>query len=347
MVLAASAAFAADVPQKQSPEDEKVSRAIRDSVMQCNGSQIMQGDFDHPLPAGMKATLIEIQSDRPQCKSQYVGVVTSSGGFYLGLPWFIDEQKGTIEEKLKAFMWQHMQENVTANVDRNRTPYGLYKVTLVETTERGKLPMEGEVDPNGSVFFLGHFRPLNEDVRTVRAKMFEPYVAGSPSQGATKPVVTVIEFSDFECPSCMHASHYLEPILAKYGDKVKYVRYDLPLVSMHPWALSAAVAGRAVYRQKPDLFWEYKKQVYTNQDKLNAFNFDDFAANFAKDHELDLPKFEADIASAELRDEILKGAGFALSNDIRATPSYIVNGIIIDAGNSGEDLEKYIASQLK
>jgi len=347
MLLAAAAAFADDVPQKAAAVDEKLERAIRDSVPQCNGSQIMQADFERTLPSGMKATLIQIDSERPQCKSQHVAVTTTSGGFYLGLPWFLDEDKGTIEEKLKSFMWRNMQENVTPVVDRTRTPYGLYKVTLVETTERGKLPMEGEIDPNGSVFFLGHFRSMSEDVRTSRTKMYEPFIAASPSKGATNPKITIVEFSDFECPSCMHASAYMDPILTKYGDKVRYVRYDLPLVSMHPWALSAAVAGRAVYRQKPELFWEYKKQVYSNQDKLNAFNFDEWAENFAKDHDLDVAKYEADVQSAELRDQLLKGAGFALSNDIRSTPSYMINGIIVDAGNGGEDLDKYVASQLK
>ena len=348
LVLAAGAAFAADVPQKTaSPANDKLDRAIRDSIPLCNGSKVMQAELDHPLPAGMKATLVRIEADRASCNGQYVGVTTLSGGFYLGTPWFLDGEQGTIEEKLKSFTWRNMQENFTPVVDRTRTPYGLYKVTLWEMTERGKLPMEGEVDPNGTVFFLGHFRSMSDDVRASRLKMFEPFIATSPAEGASKPQVTVIEFSDFECPSCQHASTYLAPILSKYGDKVRYVRYDLPLVTMHPWALSAAVAGRAVHRQKPELFWEYKKQVYANQDKLNTFNFDDFATNFAKDHELDMQKFAADTESQEIRDELLKGAGFALSNDIRATPSYMINGVIVDPGNNGEDLEKYIASILK
>jgi protein-disulfide isomerase len=137
----------------------------------------------------------------------------------------------------------------------------------------------------------------------------------------------------------------MKPILAKYGDKVRYIRYDLPLVTMHPWAFSAAIAGRAIYHQKPELFWDYKEQVYSNQDKLTAFTIDDFARNFAKDHDLNLEQYDADINSAPLREELLKGVGAAFINDIRATPSYVVNGVSVDAGD-GSALEKYVAGLL-
>jgi protein-disulfide isomerase len=348
LALAAASVLAADVPAKTATAaDEKIDRAIRDSLPLCSGSKIMQADLQHAVPSNMTATLVRVESERPSCNGQYVGVVSKEGGFYLGTPWFLDGEQGSIEEKLKSFTWRNMQENFTLIVDRQKTREGLYRVTLMQTTERGKLPMEGEVDPAGTVFFLGHFRPLSEDVRTSRAKAFEPFIAGAPAEGAAKPQVTIVEFSDFECPSCRRAAAYLDPILSKYSDKVRYVRYDLPLIGTHPWAFAAAVAGRAVHRQKPELFRDYKTQVYTNQEKLNAFNFDDFAENFAKDRELDMQKFAADIASAELKDQILKGVGTALSNDIRATPSYLVNGIIVDAGVEGKDLEAYVASLLK
>jgi len=156
--------------------------------------------------------------------------------------------------------------------------------------------------------------------------------------------VTVIEFSDFECPSCQHAAGYMPAILSKYGDKVRYIRYDLPLVSMHPWAFAATMAGRAIYRQKPELFWAYKKEIYENQDKLSAFTIDDFARGFAQSHDLDLKKYDADVNDESIRNEILKGVGIAFTNDIRATPTYIVNGKIIDAGDEGKALTDYVAS---
>src|SRR5262249_18050158 len=148
-------------------------------------------------------------------------------------------------------------------------------------------------------------------------------------------------------PSCQRAAGYMKPILEKYGQQVRYVRFDLPLVSMHPWAFSAALAGRAVWLQKPEVFWQFKEQVYSNQEKLSAFTFDDFARGFAQDHDLDLKKYDADIASTDLQSTLLGGVGAAFSNDIRATPTYMVNGAIVDPGDHGNALAAYVEGLLK
>ena len=98
--------------------------------------------------------------------------------------------------------------------------------------------------------------------------------------------------------------------LAKHGDSIRYVRYDLPLAG-HPWAFPAALVGRAIHRQKPDLFWDYKKTVYGSQDTLNAFTFWDWARGWAGDHDLDMAKYDADLNNAEIKAQILAGAGHA------------------------------------
>jgi protein-disulfide isomerase len=118
-------------------------------------------------------------------------------------------------------------------------------------------------------------------------------------------------------------------------------------MSVHPWALPAAVAGRAVWRQKPDLFWTYKEKVYENQEKLSAFTIDEFTRGFAQDHELDMAKYDADVKSPELAASIVNGVGTAFSNDVRATPTYFVNGAVVDPGNEGKKLAEYVSSLLK
>jgi protein-disulfide isomerase len=346
-LLVAAAAVAADVPQPVRLSDQ-VEKLIKDALPVCaEEATVSRGAVQHTLPTNMVATVVRVQSKRQACEGQWLGIVSNEGGFYMGIPWFLDEETGTLEEKLKNFGWKNLQQNFSATIDRQKTREGLYKVTLLETTERGKLPFRGAIDPAGTIFFIGDFFPINVDFRTSRLKVFEPFVANSPTEGASKPVVTVIEFSDFECPSCQRAAGYMKPILAKYGDSVRYIRYDLPLITMHPWAFPAAVAGRAIYRQKPDVFWQYKEQVYSNQEKLNAFTIDDFARGFAQDHDLDLKKYDADVNSPELKASIMDGAGAALSNDIRATPSYLVNGTNVDAGTDGKPLEAYVANLLK
>jgi len=350
-VFAATAAFAQNAPKDaemqplKTPPDAKVEKMIKEALPVCEGLKLKYGEMVHVLPDNLKGFVVVADSPRASCVGQYLAVTSRQGGFYFGVPWFLDDEKeGTIEEKLKRFTTNHMQQYFTPVVDKTLTRDGLLKVTLLQTTEQGKLPLEGEIDPEGKVFFFGHFRPLTEDVKAGRLKAFEPFLAHSPVTGGANAKVTVIEFSDFECPSCQHASGYLPKILTKYGDKVRYIRYDLPLTQMHPWSFAAAMAGRAIYRQKPEAFWSYKKEIYENQEKLSTFTIDDFARGFAQSHDLDLKKYDADVVDETLRNEILKGIAVAFSNDIRATPTYVVNGILVDAGVEGKGLEDYVAS---
>jgi len=226
-------------------------------------------------------------------------------------------------------------------VDRKATEDGLWPATLTQTTEAGKVPLRGFVDQQGKTFFFGAFRRLSGDMLAQRTKAFDDYVADSPAKGASKPAVTIMEFSDFQCPSCKRSSGYVDAILKTHGDQVRYIRYDLPLAG-HPWAFAAALSGRAIYRQKPDLFWEYKHAVYENQENLNAFMIWDWARGWAEDHELDMKKFDADLADQKIRTQLLEGAGVAFSNDVRATPTYFVNGAQVDAGDEGKALAAYV-----
>ena len=338
LVLCAPA-FAADF-------DPKVDRAIREALPICGDAKVTYVDLPVKLPPRFTGKAVTMDGGASHgCAGQFAAVVSPAGNVFLGAPWPLAGEEGkTPMDKLKAFAWRNMQENVTVVVDPKRTVDGLFPTTLLQQTENGKMPMNGYMDEDGLMFFFGSFRPAS-DMRGARAKAFEPFIAGSPSKGAATPKVTIVEFSDFQCPSCQRAANYVDPILAKYGDKVRYVRYDVPL-SGHAWAFPAALAGRAIHRQKPELFWEFKKQVYANQSGMNAFMFWDWARGFAEDHELDLAKYDADLASQELKEQILKGAGTAFVNDIRATPSYMVNGAIVDAGEEGKSLASYIDSLL-
>ena len=350
LCLLTTAVFAAEEAEKPAPPlGAKAEAMIEQLLPVCSESVTpSRAGLVHGLPANMTGAVIRIEAKRSWCSGQWVAIATKEGGFYLGIPWFLDNVEGTttLEQKLQKFAWDNMQQNYAVTIDRTKTRDGLYRVTLTQTTEQGKLPLEGEIDPAGTVLFVGHFMPLSGDARGARTRSLSPLVDKSPSTGAANPQVTVIEFSDFECPSCQRAAGYMKPILAAHGDKVRYIRFDMPLITIHPWAFSAAVAGRAIFHQKPELFWTFKENIYENQEKLNAFTIDDFVRGFAQDHDLDLKKFDADIASADLRAEILRGLGAAFVSDVRSTPTYLVNGANVDPGTDGKALADYIEKAL-
>lgn len=346
LVLSAAAVLAEDAPAP--PLGDRADKLIKEGLPVCSEAmKTSRVAMQRKLPVNLTGAVVRVESDRGQCAGQWLAITSREGGFFLGVPWFLDGVTGTFEAKLRTFAWANMQQNFDVTVDKTPTREGFFPVTLNQITERGKLPLHGEIDPAGTVVFVGSFHPVTQSFFESRIKDFQPYIDKSPVKGSAKPAVTVVEFSDFECPSCKHAAGFLNPIMQKYGDQVRYVRYDLPLLMMHPWAFSAAVAGRAIWLQKPEAFWQYKEQVYDNQEKLNAFTFDDFARGFAQDHDLDMKKYDADVNSDELKQSILAAVGQAFTSDVRGTPSYMVNGAMVDPGLDGKALESYVAGLLK
>lgn len=337
-LLTATAVSAAEV-------DPKLEKAIREVLPVCSDAKVTFSDLAVKLPPRFKGTVVQVEGPAHRCDHQGAGILAPSGAFYFGMPWPLGDEPGPAEEKIKAFFWKNFQMNVTASIDRKPTDDGLHNVTLSHTTEHGKIPLEGEIDPEGRLFFFGHFLRGN-DLRAARLSMLDGLIAKSPARGPADAKVTIVEFSDFECPSCKRAAGWFDPLLTKHDGKIRYIRFDLPLTG-HPWAFPAALAGRAIYKQKPELFWEYKKQVYANQDKLNAFMFWDWARAFAEDNDLNMTQYDADLNNEAFRTDLLKGAGLALSNAVRSTPTYVVNGVMVDAGTDGKELAEYVEKLLK
>lgn len=347
-LLSASNATAHEKGPAGVPLDEKSDKIVRKALPVCSEMTLSRAELQQKLPAGLTGFIVRAESPRHNCDGQFLLVTAPSGATYVGLPWFLTGSEGnTIEEKIQNFTWKNMQTNFTPVVERKHNREGLFPVMLNQITERGKLPIPAVVDPEGKIVFMGTFSAPAVESSSARTQAFETFLATAPARGPAKGDVTIVEFSDFQCPSCKHSSGYAETVLAKHAGRVRYIRYDLPLMQAHPWAFAAATAGRAIYRQKPDAFWEFKKQVYANQDTLNAFTIDDFARSFAQDNELNLTKYDADVASVEIRDEILKGIGTAFANHVRSTPTFMVNGVYVDPGSDGKALESYVAGLLK
>ena len=143
--------------------------------------------------------------------------------------------------------------------------------------------------------------------------------AGDPWTGGKDAPVTIVEFSDFQCPYCRSAEPALKQIRAKYGDKVKLIYMDFPL-GMHAHAMDAAVAGRCAADQNK--FWELHDAMFSDQSKLDAAGLKASAAKVG----LDSKKFNAcfdtkpgapGIKADQAQGEQLGGTG---------TPTFFVNG---------------------
>jgi protein-disulfide isomerase len=144
-------------------------------------------------------------------------------------------------------------------------------------------------------------------------------VNDSPVKGAPMAKVTIVEFSDFECPYCGSAHPILSNVLAEMGGKVNLVFKNFPL-DAHKNAQPAARA--AVAAQAQGKFWEMADQLFEHQRELSPEKIRELAAKIG----LDMARFDADLASeqtqARVESDKKEGAGL----DVQGTPTFFVNG---------------------
>lgn len=144
-------------------------------------------------------------------------------------------------------------------------------------------------------------------------------VAGAPVKGPEDARITLVEFSDFECPYCFAAVAQVEQIMAAYPKDVKLIYKQFPL-DMHPHARMAAEASLAAKDQGK--FWEMYQILFKNSRHLSPENI----AMWAKEIGLDMNKFEADIASGKYKATIEKDIKDGDAAGVYGTPAFYING---------------------
>jgi protein-disulfide isomerase len=172
--------------------------------------------------------------------------------------------------------------------------------------------------------------------------------ADAPMMGTPGAPVTLVIFSDFECPNCKQEDETLrQNLLASFPKQVRLYFKDFPLEQIHPWAKAAAMAGRCIYHQNPAKFWEYHDWIYSKQNDLTVENLKDQIlafANNAKDLDtLQLGRcMETKATEAEVNTSLAEG--HALKVD--ATPTIFVNGRRLVGNYPWSNIEQIINGEL-
>lgn len=326
---------------------EEVDRVVASFLPPCpDPVKISSEPLQVTLGQGLRASVVRIDSQNGWCATQMLALATNAKTYYLGVPWVLAGLTGSPAERIKQFAWTRLQDTVEAKVAMAPRKDGLLPVVVEEKTEFGTIRTTGVVDRDATVFIPGDVRPLAADASRVRLDALKAVVAKSPSKGAATARVTVYEFSDFQCPACKRTAEYGDRIAKEFGDGVRFVRIDLPLINSHPWAFSAAVMARAIWKQNPGAFWDFKRELYQNQEKLDLFKLEDFALGFVKANGLDATRFNADVQSAAVRDEILTSISAGRTIQVNGTPTYLVDGTQVIPGEDGKLLLDAIRKRL-
>lgn len=148
--------------------------------------------------------------------------------------------------------------------------------------------------------------------------------------------VMIVEYGDFQCPSCGGAYPNIKTLMAEYGDRVGLVFRNFPLTSIHPNAKVAAAAAEAAGLQGK--YWEMHDLLYTNQNSwkdLGTGQRTDAFVGFANQLNLDATKFTSDLSNADITKKINFDMELGKANSVSATPTFFVNGEKLDDATAG------------
>ena len=164
-----------------------------------------------------------------------------------------------------------------------------------------------------------------------RSKELEELAAGHPFRGNPEAPVTIVEYSDFQCPYCARGAKTVDQILEKYPEDVKVVFQHFPL-GFHKWAKPAAVAAHCVGLQDGDAFWSLHDSYFANQKALNPDNVLAKTKEYLAGTGIDLEQWatcaenqeseEYKAAVAAVEASMATGGKYGVSG----TPGFFVNG---------------------
>jgi protein-disulfide isomerase len=160
------------------------------------------------------------------------------------------------------------------------------------------------------------------------------------SRGGNKDAkVTIIEFTDYQCPFCGRARPTVNQIIETYGDKVHYVLRDFPL-NFHPYAQKAAEAAECAGEE--DKYWEYSQKLWDNQKALDVSSLKKYASEL----KLNSEKFDQCLESGKMADEVNKDMTDGSKAGVSGTPSFFINGQMLTGARPFEQFKEVIDLEL-
>ena len=156
--------------------------------------------------------------------------------------------------------------------------------------------------------------------------------------------ITVVEYSDFQCPYCSKGFQTVQDVKKAYEGKVRFVFKHLPL-DFHPMAMPAAKYFEAIARQSPEKAYKFHDLVFSNQGELGSKK-EAFLKETAKKAGADMKKLDKDLADSTLMARIQKDTAEAQSFGISGTPGFVINGVSLKGAYPFPEFKAIIDRQL-
>ena len=198
------------------------------------------------------------------------------------------------------------------------------------------------VSSDGRFVIQGELSEMNADpFAPIRQKM---HLQDAPSDGPQDARVVVVEYGDFQCPSCKALQQVIKALRPNYP-QVRFVFRDFPLTHVHAWAMTASLAGRCILKENPAAFWKYYDAVYESQDLIKPDNAWDKMLEQAATLGLEQDSYKACMAAPETKAAVESSVQEGIDLKVANTPTVFVNGRRL-VGGDRESLEQYIQFEL-
>jgi protein-disulfide isomerase len=252
-----------------------------------------------------------------------------------------DAQK-KVEEFLRYNFALGPDIKIAVGIPKELGNSGLSEVPIEVKSPEGSDSIKMYLTKDGRYLLRGELSDLNTD--PLAENIAKIKLDGAPVSGDPNAPITLIEFSDFECPVCRNLHDAIRGLLPKYP-QVKVIFKDFPIDQLHPWARTAALAGRCAYQQGPKAFWKIYDLIYDNQEIISASNAYDKMLDYAGRTGLNADTFKSCMASSQAAAEVEANVTNGQLLEVRSTPTVFVNGRRL-VGADPHVLQQYIDFEL-
>lgn len=229
----------------------------------------------------------------------------------------------TLRELLGKFLRGRFKVSFDPSLDRrsfkglkiqHETGYGAYEISAYVSSEDGALLLVGRAWDRSRGFAEQRKAMIRLD--------------GAPSAGPADATVTIVEYSDMQCPFCKKRAGDLETLIHKLDKelKIRKVAKSFP-ISEHTWAFRAASAGRCFYEKDKESFYNWKSSVLARQETLSVGELDTFALDFAVSNGISEEAFRSCYLQGSSVKRVLDDLSEGFAVRVRSTPTYFIDGV--------------------
>jgi protein-disulfide isomerase len=328
---------------KNPPAGSGISVDPASAVAEMDGQKITYGDLQADKEIGPKLTQAEVKAltelyntrrgllEELLSRRMLEGEAKAKGKTLD--EWFQKDYPDSVpaptEDENKAFFEEHK-----AQIPAGRT-YEDLKPQIVQAVKQQK--MRDNMEKLLASLKEKHKVATNLPAPELPRIKVEPK---GPARGPDTATVTIVEFSDFQCPYCGREYPVVEKVMKEYEGKVRLVFRNYPL-SFHPFAAKAAEAAACANDQGK--FWELHNKMFTNQEKLAVDDLKGYAKAIPG---VDGAKFDKCLDGGEKQSSVAEDQKAGTEAGVNGTPAFFVNGIFINGAQPYEEFKQTIDREL-